>query len=243
MRYATAMNSTPTLNGRAAAAPDVDDPYGFKNLLRGDDPIMRGHEKVPASSVAVQLVQVDEARPQTPQNGFGAESAIVLMFGTGFLLLAVLGGATEKRSMFGRFARPVLFAGLFLALLLGAGLLSNIKDSASDWGLRPAETGLVIGLLYGTFIALLGFLARKIWRLGGVNATHKHDPVAQPPTASARMPEKTEDSIYATIDIELESGNMNRGLWTRLYADCDGNDAKTRAAYIRARAVQLQRSV
>ena len=50
----------------------------------------------------------------------------------------------------------------------------------------------------------------------------------------------TDDEIYECIANELESGNYMRALWTRLYAENDGNDAKTKARYIEQRFSQLK---
>jgi hypothetical protein len=91
--------------------------------------------------------------------------------------------------------------------------------------------------MYGTFTALMSFLVRKIWQIKAPAAAVEQVPVVRP----APQP-KQDDAIYLTIAMELDSGKTDRGLWTRLFAECDGEDAKTRVAYIRARAVQLQRS-
>lgn len=48
-----------------------------------------------------------------------------------------------------------------------------------------------------------------------------------------------EDAIYEAISNEVESASMKMGLWTRLYADNDGDEVKTKVAYIRHRAADL----
>ncbi len=48
-----------------------------------------------------------------------------------------------------------------------------------------------------------------------------------------------EDSIYATVAEELESGKTDKGLWTRLFAECDGDEKQTRVAYIKRRVEKL----
>lgn len=48
-----------------------------------------------------------------------------------------------------------------------------------------------------------------------------------------------EDAVYATVAAELESGNTDKGLWIRIYAECDGDEQKTKIAYIRQRAERL----
>lgn len=47
------------------------------------------------------------------------------------------------------------------------------------------------------------------------------------------------DDIYNTIAEEFESGILDKGLWTRLFAESDGNEAKTKVRYIRERMSKL----
>ena len=48
-----------------------------------------------------------------------------------------------------------------------------------------------------------------------------------------------EDAIYATIANELETGGTDKGLWTRLFAENDGDENRTKVAYIKQRAEKL----
>lgn len=48
-----------------------------------------------------------------------------------------------------------------------------------------------------------------------------------------------DDAIYTQIAQELETGVKDKGLWTRLFADTDGDEQKTRARYIKHRAEKL----
>lgn len=48
-----------------------------------------------------------------------------------------------------------------------------------------------------------------------------------------------EDAIYTQIAQELETGVTDKGLWTRLFADTDGDEQKTKARYIKHRAEKL----
>jgi len=49
-----------------------------------------------------------------------------------------------------------------------------------------------------------------------------------------------EDAIYASIGKELETGSTDKGLWTRLFAECDGDENRTKVAYIKQRAEKLK---
>jgi hypothetical protein len=50
---------------------------------------------------------------------------------------------------------------------------------------------------------------------------------------------REEDKIYERIGKELEHGQKDLGLWTRAYAEADGNEDKVKATYIRLRCAFL----
>jgi hypothetical protein len=62
------------------------------------------------------------------------------------------------------------------------------------------------------------------------------EPIVVTPTESLVV---DEDAIYAAIATELKTGATNEGLWTRLFAECDGDENRTRVAYIKQRAERL----
>lgn len=48
-----------------------------------------------------------------------------------------------------------------------------------------------------------------------------------------------EDAIYEQVANEIESGNARKGLWTKLWAELDGDDSKVKLAYIKTRVSQI----
>lgn len=48
-----------------------------------------------------------------------------------------------------------------------------------------------------------------------------------------------EERIYETIARELETGSIDKGLWIRLFAECDGDENRTKVLYIKQRAEKL----
>ena len=60
----------------------------------------------------------------------------------------------------------------------------------------------------------------------------------EPPT-SGHQASVDEDHIYARIAEELETGNADKGLWTRLFAGCGGDEKQTKVLYIKQRAERL----
>lgn len=48
-----------------------------------------------------------------------------------------------------------------------------------------------------------------------------------------------EDAVYEVVANEMDSGKMDKGLWTRLFAELDGDEKKVKIAYIKQRAEKL----
>lgn len=63
-----------------------------------------------------------------------------------------------------------------------------------------------------------------------------------PPENHSSIPPQTvidEDRVYAEIANELEGGFTDKGLWTRLFAECDGDEKQTKVLYIKQRFERL----
>ncbi len=74
----------------------------------------------------------------------------------------------------------------------------------------------------------------------------KAEPGVFPKTSAAENPDAIrlqavldEERIYAAIADELETGGVDKGLWTRLFAECEGDETRTKVFYIRQRAARL----
>ena len=70
------------------------------------------------------------------------------------------------------------------------------------------------------------------------------DPKFGSHTSISRAGEKDDmngsDDVYERIAAELDGGELQRGLWIRLFAECNGDETRTKVAYIKERAAQLQ---
>jgi len=51
------------------------------------------------------------------------------------------------------------------------------------------------------------------------------------------------EKAYALVAAELESESLRRGLWTRLWVENDGDDRKTRLAYIKVRSGEIEEAM
>jgi hypothetical protein len=58
-----------------------------------------------------------------------------------------------------------------------------------------------------------------------------------PPTPIRDNP--NDEGVWAAVLQEFDSDMRKAGLWARLYAECDGNEARAKAAYLKARVGQL----
>ena len=132
--------------------------------------------------------------------------------------------------------------GMFFSALIGLGPLSY----ALGWG-------------YGRFLKFRGddpteneaseisdreaaFLEEA--RIAALDAGNASPSTPPQPSAKPLTPSQSisidEDAIYTSIAVELETGATDKALWTRLFAQCDGDENKTKAAYIKHRADKLK---
>lgn len=63
--------------------------------------------------------------------------------------------------------------------------------------------------------------------------------VAIAPSASPQQTILDEERIYAVIAKEFETGGEDKGLWTRLFSECGGDEIQTKVLYIKQRAERL----
>lgn len=107
---------------------------------------------------------------------------------------------------------PILNIIVQLRLLFQPG-----SQGANRFGLRPRKEK---GIFDATLIA-------------------RHKRKGDSPESSRTSSSPIADDVYDAIAEELESGILDKGLWTRLFAQCDGDEAKTKVHYINERASRL----
>lgn len=61
----------------------------------------------------------------------------------------------------------------------------------------------------------------------------------QSTTSTTRDSITESNAVYEVIAQEIESGQTDKGLWTRIYAECDGDETRTKVQYIRQRHASL----
>lgn len=101
----------------------------------------------------------------------------------------------------------------------GMAILDAIHRNDLDFQIHP------IASLFGSSVAGV-FVAGCFYWLLGLRAIGKRA-------------EAVNDKLYETVARELEQKNVISGLWTKAFAEMEGDDARTRALYIKYRVAQL----
>lgn len=130
----------------------------------------------------------------------------------------------------------------------------NPKSSNSGWRfwlyifviiLITKLFGLVGAVIFGALFGLVEYLMKK-----GDHPSHvtnrapasRNTPIKNSAPVSMNSNVIDEDILYETVANEIETGNINKGLWTRLLVEMDGDEKKTKIAYIKYRLDQLSGS-
>lgn len=128
------------------------------------------------------------------------------------------------------------FAANSAAFVLGA-MLSRAIISGGDMNaiiavfLLPSATGL---LAFG-----IGWLLGPNNTKGDSKNAAKRAPHSTP---TPTVPPFEMDAIYEQVADEIDNGAIQRGLWLRVYTECEGDPIKARASYIRNRAAILAKA-
>lgn len=136
-------------------------------------------------------------------------------------------------------------------------------------GMKSTQSGIIVFILsfliLGPLAFLLGWIYGKFFKFKTDNninllqtpRTLKVQPVIldnitpenqniaetktaniQPMTSPINM-DINEDLFYEIVSNELDSGNTQKGLWTKLFAQCNGDETQTKVRYIEQRVRQL----
>ncbi len=140
-----------------------------------------------------------------------------------------------------------------IATILGRMMLTwSMKEDISVKQAIELTTASIFMCVFSVIVAILWLwvaktiTSRLLSRLGtatrGSNTRGAKDSTSATPYQSRNQytGEKASDETYQRIAEELESGAIEKGLWTRLYAESDGDEGRTKAAYIRHRVAQQQ---
>lgn len=131
-----------------------------------------------------------------------------------FLMKMILLFDDTKNSGYSTGIRLSAYAALLVPIV-------GFKDAASvtiqEWLIR----GSIVTILYTALAFVLGYAYSLLKNKYGQ------------PTVDSR-------EYYAAALTELDSGRVDRGLWAQCLAQANGNDAQSRAAYLRLRSKNLQ---
>lgn len=94
---------------------------------------------------------------------------------------------------------------------------AEVRAGANRWG---TESGIIYGAITLFFFGGFVVITRK--------------------TSKKQSSLKVEnEKIYAKVADELENGNIDKGLWTRLFTECNGDEKQTKILYIKQRSDRL----
>ncbi len=139
---------------------------------------------------------------------------------------------------------PILIRFVFMRRPLGKGWTIGVV--AILWAIN-----IVIFTALGSqskthgALALVAFISYGILRKGAKNKATNDPTVEYEEAYSENTPTISnstnydKDDVYDQIAEEFENGIEDKGLWTRLFADCDGDETKTKVLYIKKRAERL----
>jgi hypothetical protein len=168
-------------------------------------------------------------------------------------LVATLNASVFKKQPASRTTAWVLTIGMFFVNLLALTVLQFLryKMISQDLGIvikprGPADFGGAFAASWFFFILL-----RKVPRPPKASpestqksvvpvVTQLSKPV--PPENHSTIPLQAaidEERVYAEIAKELETGVADKGLWTRLFAECGGDEKQTKVLYIKQRVERL----
>ena len=160
-----------------------------------------------------------------------------------WLSISLLSFAIAMKTTKWRFRVPLaLLAGFVSA---GVGAVSMLGDDP----FKKISKVLIGGVInWVVCIFLLSFFA---WLLRPARVHIANEPAipvatnvtndvpTENPSPSALQIVVDEDRIYAAIAKELEDDVADKGLWTRLFAECNGDERKMKVLYIKQRADKL----
>ena len=129
-----------------------------------------------------------------------------------------------------------ILAAISVSLALGG--MNVYQDSVKmtpHYQAHPVVTILAnffwAGLIAGSIVYFgSGWLAKRKGKK--LNKTNN-------PSGGDAHSEKVDDKFYDEVARELQEKSIVPGIWTKAFAEMDGDDAKTRALYIRYRVQQL----
>jgi len=98
-------------------------------------------------------------------------------------------------------------------------------DSQLNINYQAHPVASLIGSIIPGIIAGFGFYWLSSWR-----AKRKQE----------KLKQVVDDKFYDEVSRELQGKSMVAGLWTKAYAEMNGDEAKTQALYIKYRVVQLK---
>ena len=121
---------------------------------------------------------------------------------------------------FGGFGGAVYFSRAVGVIFFNLNYTESLQELIAGC-LLLTITGGVLGFI-------LGWLYGKIFKFK-----------AEQRSTNKIEDQQDDESLYEVVANEIEAGDIQKGLWTKAFAQCNGNEAQTKALYIRMRVEQF----
>lgn len=164
------------------------------------------------------------------------------------MLLSALGGAlfvsvnVYRWGPFVKWGRPsrCIVTAASLALLGTASPLYR-NAGADDYIYYLVSTFVAYLIVCAGIFALLGLYAsrKEKKKRAATRVPMHHTHSTRTETASVSTVEPM-DELWAEVLDEFERGEYSRGLWAQCFSECDGEQSRAKATYLRKRVAQLQ---
>lgn len=157
------------------------------------------------------------------------------------IVSSVFGGAKRAMSWRRRSPRPAS-AGNAAADHASAPANKGGRPDAAAQPTKVAQNAAPVATRTADIVPPHPAVPKYVAESPDLRAEPSVSPKTVPPVSQGTIPLPTiidDERIYAGIAGELETGGIDKGLWTRLFAECDGDEKRTKVLYIRQRAERL----
>ena len=134
-------------------------------------------------------------------------------------------------------ARGAAFGLTILLLIVNFFILCMIRGQDITWG-HGADTWLVF-LTFSTYNVLR---IKRQTEAGAVDPVSAGQPAAEPAKPSPikkSTPAMNDEAFYEQVGKEIAANDLQTGIWTRAFAEADGDENRAKAIYIKRRVAQL----
>ena len=134
-------------------------------------------------------------------------------------------------------SRGAAFGLTILLLIVNFFILCMIRGQDITWG-HGADTWL-IWLTFSTYNVLRIKRQTEAGEVAPVSADKPAAEPAKPSPVKENTPAMNDDEFYDEVAKEMQENRLIPGVWTRAFAEADGDENRSKVIYIKRRVAQL----